>query len=115
MNRFTCVVTNHLKSKAGDETVNELRRILQAQEVASHVQNWLDADVNAAVVVLGDMNDYYSSDPVEMLRTTIALPLFLRLQLIAVSGSLHLRVYNGASQVLDHIPVSQALKPRSAR
>lgn len=105
------VVSNHLKSKAGDETINEPRRILQAQEVASHVQRWLDADAAAAVVVLGDMNDYYSSDPVEMLRTTITPPLFHVYSLLPYLDR-YTYVYNGASQVLDHILVSQALQPR---
>lgn len=102
------VIVNHWKSKVGDETVNLPRRIRQAQAVADLAQARLSADPNAAVVVLGDLNDYYGSEPVETVRTATEpdlVHLFERLPPL----SRYTYIYNGASQVLDHILVSPAL------
>lgn len=63
------VIGNHWKSKGGDEAINVIRRTAQAAHVATLVQQQLDRDPNANVIVLGDLNDYYGSGPVETLRS----------------------------------------------
>lgn len=105
------VIVNHLKSKAGDETVNAPRRVAQAQAVAAEVQRRLDADVNAAVVVMGDLNDYYGSETVRAVQTTPdpdLVHLYDRLPPL----QRYTYIYNGASQVLDHMLVTPALAER---
>ena len=62
------VVVNHWRSKRGDESVNVVHRTLQAEHVAAIVQSRLDADPDAHVVVLGDLNDFQASKPVLALQ-----------------------------------------------
>ncbi len=114
------VVVNHWRSKRGDETVNVVHRTLQAEHVASIVQVRLDTDPDAHVVVLGDLNDFEMSKPVETLRygpedadgarepghvllwhAFDALPLQDR----------YTYVFNGGSQTLDHLLLTPGMVP----
>jgi len=115
------VVVNHWRSKRGDESVNVVHRTLQAEHAASIVQARLDADPDAHVIVLGDLNDFQASKPVETLRlgpqpadgaarepghfllwhAFDALPLQDR----------YTYIFNGASQTLDHLLLSPGLMP----
>jgi endonuclease/exonuclease/phosphatase family metal-dependent hydrolase len=104
------VIVNHWKSKGGDERINVVRRTAQARHVATLVQAMLDADPAAHVVVLGDLNDYYQSGPVEALRTGVEPPL-LHLYDYLPAGDRYSYIYNGASQVLDHLLVTPGLAP----
>ncbi|MEZ4621717.1 MAG: hypothetical protein R2867_40300 [Caldilineaceae bacterium] len=63
------VIVNHWKSKGGDEQINVVRRTAQATHVARLVQEKLNLNPTANLMVLGDLNDYYGSGPVETLRT----------------------------------------------
>ena len=115
------VVVNHWRSKRGDESVNVVHRTLQAEHVASIVQARLDTDPDAHVVVLGDLNDFEASKPVETLRhgpkpadgaarepgrvllwhAFDALPLSER----------YTYIFNGGSQTLDHLLLTPGLTP----
>ncbi len=115
------VVVNHWRSKRGDETVNVVHRTLQAEHVASIVQARLDTDPNARVVVLGDLNDFEASKPVETLRhgpqpadgsasepgrvllwhAFDSLPLLER----------YTYIFNGGSQSLDHLLLTPGTVP----
>ncbi|HHW87645.1 MAG TPA: hypothetical protein GX400_15740 [Chloroflexi bacterium] len=102
------VIVNHLKSKAGDESVNARRRTAQAQAVAVEVQQRLAVDANAAVAVIGDLNDYYGSEVVRTLQVTPdpdLVHLYDRLPPL----QRYTYIYNGASQALDHMLVTPAL------
>jgi hypothetical protein len=105
------IIVNHWKSKAGDESVNLPRRMRQAEAVAALVQQRLAADPNAAVVVLGDLNDYYGSEPVETVRT-LPEPDLVHLYDYLPSLDRYTYIFNGASQVLDHVLVSPTLAKR---
>lgn len=96
------VIVNHFKSKAGSEAVNAPRRVAQAQAVAAEVQRRLDADANAAVMVIGDLNDYYGSQPVRTLQVTPE-PDLVHLYDRLPPLQRYTYIYNGASQVLDHM------------
>jgi len=102
------VITNHWKSKAGDESVNLPRRVRQAEAVAALVQQRLAANPNAAVIVLGDLNDYYASVPVETVRT-LPEPDLVHLYDRLPPLDRYSYIFNGASQVLDHVLASPAL------
>ena len=115
------VVVNHWRSKRGDESVNVVHRTLQAEHVASIVQARLDTDPDAHVVVLGDLNDFEMSKPVETLRhgpedndgaarergnvllwhAFDALPLQDR----------YTYIFNGGSQTLDHLLLTPGMMP----
>ncbi len=98
------VVNNHWKSKAGDESVNAPRRLEQARSIAAIVQERLDDDPAAQVIVLGDLNDFYDGPALELL-TAAPLGLVNTLSYLAPSDR-YTYIYNGASQALDHILIS---------
>jgi predicted extracellular nuclease len=109
------LVNLHLRSKGGDDPIfgrrqprvegSSGRRIEQATVVADYVDGLLDRDPEARVVVLGDLNDFESSDALAVLERAGLEGLVERLPL-EVRYSY---VYLGNSQVLDHILVSPAL------
>jgi uncharacterized protein len=96
------LIVNHWKSKAGDESFNVVRRTRQALFVAALVQATLMADPAANVAVLGDLNDYYQSGPVEALRTNVQPPLVHPYDYLPPLDR-YTYIFNGASQVLDHL------------
>lgn len=107
------VFVNHWKSKAGDETSNAVRRLAQARHVAALVQQKIEQEPNASVVVLGDLNDYYQSQPIETLKSAITPPLHHLYDYLPVLDR-YSYIFNGGSQILDHILVTANLIPMVA-
>jgi predicted extracellular nuclease len=114
--REIIVIGNHFNSKGGDQPLmgrfqpparaSETQRHLQAQAVRGFVDQIRAADRNAAVVVLGDLNDFEFSQTADILvgdGYLTDLPRTLPL------GQRYSYVFEGNSQVLDHILVSAAL------
>lgn len=101
------LVNNHWKSKAGDEVVNAGRRLLQAEHVARIVNESHSQAVAENIIVLGDLNDFSDSAP--LLRLTeaasAAYPLIDTWDLLP-DGDRYSYIFNGVSQVLDHILIS---------
>ena len=109
-------IVNHFISKSGGEALTEPRRVLEAQWNAGLVDCILAADPDAYVVVLGDLNDYYDSAPLRAL-TGGDIP---GGQLVNVLGTLpseerYSYIFQGVSQLLDHILVTPAMAARQAR
>lgn len=103
------VIVNHWKSKGGDESNNLVRRIFQAQRVAALVQARLDADPEAHIVVLGDLNDYYTSAPVRILQEQTSPPLLHAFDNLSPADR-YTYIFNGGSQALDHILYSRGMQ-----
>jgi predicted extracellular nuclease len=116
------VIGNHFDSKLGDQSADgrfqypaqssAVQRAGQAQAVHDFVQQILAVDKKADVVVLGDLNDYQYSPAVSALRTGTADgtgPSILN-DLISTlpADQQYTYVFDGVSQVLDHILVSPA-------
>ena len=111
------VIANHFNSKGGDNPlfgrfqpptlVTEAQREQQATVVKAFVDDILALDPNAAVVVLGDLNDFEFSTPLEILEGTpqVLTPLIETLP----AGERYSYVFDGNSQTLDHILVSNSL------
>ncbi|MEZ4680516.1 MAG: endonuclease/exonuclease/phosphatase family protein [Caldilineaceae bacterium] len=108
------VIVNHWKSKGGDEQINVVRRTAQATHVARLVQEKLNLNPTANLMVLGDLNDYYGSGPVETLRTGTNPALTHSYQWLPPLDR-YTYVFNGGSQVLDHILITPHLDSRLAR
>ena len=108
------VINNHLKSKGGDETVNVVRRERQAVYVASLVQELVDADPDAHAMVVGDLNDFYDSVPVQALRAATEPDLVNLVEWLPPLDR-YTYIYNGGSQALDHILVTPGLTGLIAR
>ncbi len=109
-------IVNHFISKAGGEALTEPRRVMEAQWNAHLVDQILAADPNAYVVVLGDLNDYYDSAPLRALTDGDSPGG----QLVNVLGALppeerYSYIFQGVSQLLDHILVTPALAAHQVR
>lgn len=109
------VITNHLNSKGGDDPLfgsdqppvlsSEVQRLQQAQVINDYVDAILAGDADANVVVLGDLNDFEFSPPLATLTGGVLTDLTG-----TVPGSdRYTYNFDGNSQVLDHILVSDAL------
>ena len=90
---------------------SEQQRMLQAREVNAFVKDVLEVQRKADVVVLGDINDFEFSPTTQqlteggVLRTAaFSLP----------ESERYTYVYEGNSQVLDHIMVSSKLRFNAA-
>ncbi len=114
------VIANHFNSKGGDQPLfgryqqpahpSETQRHAQATAVRTFTDQILAVDPNAAVIVLGDLNDFEFSQTADLLTaggSLIDLPRTLPL------AERYTYVYEGNSQVLDHILISPALAARA--
>jgi uncharacterized protein len=112
------VIANHFNSKGGDQPLfgrfqpparsSETQRHQQAQIVHDFVQSILVADPSAAVVVLGDLNDFEFSDTLTTLSAGVLHDLLMTLP----QSERYTYVFEGNSQSLDHILLSNYLKVR---
>jgi len=124
--REITIIGNHFKSKGGDDALfgvnwppirfTEVQRKMQAHVVRDFVNAILDEDPDALVMVAGDLNDFQFAEPGEGTDHPVAI-------LEGVSGEVPLTnllnlekeaetftyLYDGNSQVLDHMLVSPGL------
>ncbi len=84
---------------------SETQRHQQAQIVHDFVADLLTADPNAAVVVLGDLNDFQFSETLAILKGSLLHTLIDTLPL----GERYSYVFEGNAQALDHILISGPL------
>ena len=114
------VIANHFRSKGGDDPLfgryqpptrfSELeQRHAQAQVLNDFVDEVLAVDAEANVVVAGDINDFEFSETIDILTeggTDLA-------DLVQYLGprQRYTYVFDGNSQVLDHLLVSPSLAP----
>jgi|GEM_PF-6964181 hypothetical protein len=109
------MIANHFNSKGGDAPlfgneqppvlVSENQRREQAEVVNQFVQEILAANSDANVVVLGDLNDFQFSEAVDTLAGSQLTNMMEQLD----DSDRFTYVYEGNSQVLDHILVSDSL------
>ncbi len=114
------IIANHFKSKGGDQPLfghhqpparpSEVQRQQQAQVMSDFVQTILARDPNANVVVLGDLNDFEFSGTLSLLKSARLTDLVETLP----PEERYTYVFEGNSQVLDHILVSPNLVQNAA-
>jgi predicted extracellular nuclease len=112
-------VANHFNSKGGDQPVNgrfqppdrvtETQRHAQAALVNDFVADIERLNRKAAVVVLGDINDFEFSETADILVGTGQL---VDLPRTLPDGERYSYVFEGNSQVLDQILISPGLASR---
>jgi predicted extracellular nuclease len=110
------VIGNHFVSKGQDQPLtgrfqpparaSETQRHQQAQEVRGFVDQIRAADPKAAVVVLGDLNDFEFSQTADLL---VGDGFLTDLPRTLPAAERYSYVFEGNSQVLDHILISAAL------
>ncbi len=114
-------VGNHFNSKGGDDPLfghfqppkrpSETQRHSQATAVRGFVDEILAIDPNAKVVVMGDLNDFDFSQTANLLVGSGSTALTDLPRTLALAER-YTYVYEGNSQVLDHILTSSALTNR---
>ena len=124
--RQVVVIGNHFKSKSGDDPlfginqppirITEEQRKAQARVVRRLVDELLDADPEALVMVAGDLNDFSFPEPGEGEDHPVAIlegaeggPALTDLINREREAERFTFVFDGNSQVLDHMLVSPAL------
>jgi predicted extracellular nuclease len=116
------VIANHFSSKGPDAPqfgrfqppalVSEEQRIEQAQVVRLFVDALLDADPEARIIVLGDLNDFQFAPPVAMLTDGGGPDRDLTNAIERLPQPGHYTyVFVGNAQAIDHILISAALVP----
>ncbi|MDF8265868.1 lamin tail domain-containing protein [Luteipulveratus flavus] len=112
------VIANHFASKGGDDPLfgrwqqptrfSEAQRHEQSRAVRGFVDKLLSADAQANVVVLGDLNDFEFSETANILVGSGSTAL-TDLPRTLPANERYSYVFDGNSQVLDHILISPAL------
>ncbi|MEU3722413.1 endonuclease/exonuclease/phosphatase family protein [Streptomyces sp. NPDC031705] len=115
--RTVFVIANHFGSKGGDEGLvshhqppvrkSEEKRLLQAQAVNGFVKELLAVDKNAAVLAVGDINDFEFSGTAKALEDGGALYSAIK---SLPKAERYSYVYQGNAQVLDQILTSPSIK-----
>ena len=120
------IIGNHFKSKGRDEPVfatnwppvrsTELQRKDQARAVRTYVNALFAEDPDSLVMVAGDLNDFQFGEPGEGVDHPVAILEGFgdEIPLVNIINFVHpldrfTYVYEGNSQVLDHMLVSPAL------
>jgi predicted extracellular nuclease len=110
------VIANHFVSKGGDDPLfgrfqpiqepSAVQRGQQATEVRTFVDQLVAADRRAKVAVVGDLNDFDFSGTVNTITSTGSL---VDLPRTLPQAERYTYVFQGNSEVLDHILLSKAL------
>ncbi len=124
------LVNNHFTSKGGStplfgaeqpsENGGEDDRAAQAQAVNAYVDGLVAEDADANVVVLGDLNEFEFEEPLQVLEGDLALDggsvtdaddqVLTNLTFQLAEDERYSYIFEGNSQSLDHILVSDALR-----
>jgi len=103
--RTIFVLNNHFTSMSGGEEATEPRRTGQALWNVKVLEDLQEDFPEADFLVLGDLNSYYHSAPIDALRDA---GLEHVLELVSEDERYNY-IYQGQSQVLDHILVNPGL------
>ncbi|MED4206273.1 5'-nucleotidase C-terminal domain-containing protein [Neobacillus mesonae] len=113
------VIANHFNSKGGDQPIfgknqppvlgSEAKRVQIASIVNNFIKDVKSKNADANVVVLGDLNDFEFSNPLTALKGNELTNLIEKVP----APERFTYSYQGNSQVLDHLLVSNNLANRS--
>jgi predicted extracellular nuclease len=99
------LLNNHFASMSGGEEATQPQRTAQAAWNLQLVQEILAAEPDALVAVMGDLNSFYDSPPIQALRDGGLLHV---LDLLPHEQR-YTYIFEGESEVLDHILITPAL------
>ncbi len=99
------ILNNHFTSLAGGEVATEPRRAAQAAWNLEIIDRLRAADADAHCVVMGDLNSFYDSLPIDTLRESGLRHVFELLP----REERYTYIYQGVAQTLDHILVSPSV------
>ena len=101
------VLNNHLSSLASGEEVTEPRRTAQAAWNATLVDRIRQADPEGHIIVMGDLNSFVNTPPLAAIEESGLRHVYDFLG--SEDEWPYTYVFQGATQSLDHILVSEAL------
>ena len=104
-NATVYVLNNHFTSMSGGEKPTEPRRTAQAGWNVTLVERILADEPEAQVVVLGDLNSFYDSPPLDELRTAGLRHVYE----FTEPYRPYSYIYQGESETLDHILLTPSL------
>lgn len=102
------VINNHFTSMSGGEIPTEPRRKAQAAWNVTLVEQILAGDPEAYVAVLGDLNSFYESPPLDVLREAGLHHVY---ELVEPERP-YTYIYLGESETLDHVLLTPSLYQR---
>jgi len=105
------VLNNHFTSMSGSELPTDPRRVAQAAWNVTLVERILANEPEANVIVLGDLNSFYDSPPLDVFREAG----WRHVYEFVAPQRLYTYVYQGESETLDHILATPDLYERLAR
>ena len=105
------VVNNHFLSMSGGELPTEPRRKAQAAWNVTLVERILAQNPQGHVIVLGDLNSFYESPPLDVLREAGLRHVYEFVE----PARPYTYIYEGVSETLDHILLTPSLYEDLAR
>jgi uncharacterized protein len=102
---------NHFKSKRGEAEESAPQRLAQAELIRQLAGSLLEQDQTAAIIVMGDFNDYEESPALRLMTADGRLTNVLGWVPEAERYSF---TFGGASQLIDGVLLSPALRDRVA-
>lgn len=105
------VINNHFTAMTTGIAETEPRRILQARGNLQIIEEIREENPDALAAVLGDLNAFYHSAPIDTLRSGGLIHVLENLP----REERYTYIFEGQSQVLDHILVSDTLYSRLER
>jgi predicted extracellular nuclease len=99
------IINNHFTSMSGGEKATEPRRNAQAEWNKAIIEKIVAADPQIKVIITGDLNSYYDSPPIAILRSAGLMHVFD----VLPTEERYTYIYEGISQTLDHILMSSNL------
>ncbi len=98
-------IVNHFTSMAGGEKVTEPRRLAQAKWNLEVIRRIRQADPQARIILMGDLNSYFDSPPINALRKGGLVHVMDGMDAV----SRYTYIYKGEVQTLDHVLVTPNL------
>jgi predicted extracellular nuclease len=105
-NQHLFVLNNHFTSMSGGEKATEPRRNAQAAWNVEIARNIETQNLLALIAIIGDLNSYYDSPPINTIEEAGFINTFDLLE----AQERYTYVYQGNSQVLDHILINDFLE-----
>ncbi|HPO50531.1 MAG TPA: hypothetical protein PLO89_09425, partial [Spirochaetota bacterium] len=109
------IILNHLIAKGGDEALgarfhppifkSEEKRLKQAKIINKFVEEMLNIEPEANIIVIGDFNDFHFSETLKTLRGNLLTNLIETLP----KNDRYSYLYQGNSQILDNVLISKKL------
>ena len=99
------VLNNHFTSMAAGVQATEPRRSNQAAWNVEIIESLIAEDPGANIILLGDLNSFYDSRPIDLLRQAGMRHVFERID----PDERYTYIFEGTSQTLDHILVTPLL------